>query len=118
MSISLRVLGVLLAAVPVLPAYAQTETPTPSITPKIIKVIQEGKSTQTMNTAVSTAAVTAGKPSESRLVQTEALVFSRCLAADTYWPIPVQAGQRVIINASINATCDPRGWSNDNFATS
>src|SRR5258708_28516716 len=104
MSISLRVLGVLLAAVPVLPAYAQTETPTPSITPKIIKVIQEGKSTQTMNTAVSTAAVTAGKTSQNPRIANERAVFFWRFGRGEYLFCSVVYPQPGTIKTSIHTT--------------
>lgn len=40
-----------------------------------------------------------------------------CLAADSYWKIPITAGQRYIIDATISTSCDSRGWSCDNWAT-
>jgi hypothetical protein len=41
-----------------------------------------------------------------------------CLASDSYFRIPVRAGQRYQISASISSTCDSRGWSPDNWSHS
>src|SRR5206468_5381155 len=41
--------------------------------------------------------------------------YSFCLPSDAYVKIPVNAGQRFQAFAYINATCDSRGWSPDNW---
>lgn len=44
--------------------------------------------------------------------------YSGCMPADAHWRIPVSAGKRFEVFASIQVGCDSRGWSCDNWATS
>ncbi len=46
-----------------------------------------------------------------------AAVYDQCLASDAYLKIPVRAGQPFRIDSAIDARCDSRGWSCDNWAT-
>lgn len=46
-----------------------------------------------------------------------AVIYEGCLAADAHWRIPIRAGQTFIVDARIDAGCDGRGWSCDNWAT-
>lgn len=117
MIIQLKMLLILLAAAAIA-APVQTGITTPRVAPpKVIEEIRKGPK-KAPETAPSGSVAVTDKASESRLVRTEALVYSGCLPGDSYWAIPVQAGQKVLVNASINPTCDSRGWTNDNFATS
>lgn len=43
--------------------------------------------------------------------------YQGCLAADAHWRIPILAGQRYVVLATISTRCDSRGWSCDNWAT-
>ncbi|MBI1916830.1 MAG: hypothetical protein HYS12_19155 [Planctomycetes bacterium] len=52
-----------------------------------------------------------------RATEVRSVVYEGCLPADAHWKIPVNSGQRYMVEARIDVGCDSRGWSCDNWAT-